>query len=229
VAQTACFCQKRIFWKGVSGVKLSVMASTHRAPQQRKARRPIMTTATAKQINSINGVDLDVLMETVGAIQKDPELGIARFRASNTWMNGNHNRSEVTGFYGARQEIAHAQAFTMDADEPPILAGQDTAPNPVEHLLHALASCLTTSMVAHAAVRGIAIEELESELEGDIDLNGFLGLDANVPKGYTEIRARFRVKADPADVDRIKALAEFSPVFNTVTRGTNVEITVDLK
>ena len=111
-------------------------------------------------------------------------------------MDGNHNRSEVTGFYGARQEITHAQAFTMDADEPPILAGQDTAPNPVEHLLHALASCLTTSMVAHAAVRGIAIEELESELEGDIDLNGFLGLDGNVPKGYTEIRARFRVKAD---------------------------------
>ena len=188
-----------------------------------------MTTATARQSNSINGVDLDVLMETVGAIQKDPGLGVARFRASNTWIDGNRNRSEVTGFYGARQEIAHGQAFTMDADEPPILAGQDTAPNPVEHLLHALASCLTTSMVAHAAVRGIAIEELESELEGDIDLNGFLGLDASVPKGYTEIRVKFRVKADPADVDRIKALAEFSPVFNTITRGANVDVSVDLK
>lgn len=188
-----------------------------------------MATATAKQTNSINGVDLDVLMETVGAIQKDPGLGIARFRASNTWVDGNHNRSEVTGFYGARQEIAHAQAFMMEADEPPILAGHDTAPNPVEHLLHALASCLTTSMVAHAAVRGIAIEELESELEGDIDLNGFLGLDGNVPKGYTEIRAKFRVKADPADMDSIKALADFSPVFNTITNSANVEVTVDLK
>jgi uncharacterized OsmC-like protein len=188
-----------------------------------------MSAAASKQINSVNGVDLDVLMETVGAIQKEPELGIARFRASNTWMDGNHNRSEVTGFYGARQEIAHVQAFTMDADEPPILAGNDAAPNPVEHLLHALASCLTTSMVAHAAVRGIAIEELESELEGDIDLNGFLGLDDNVPKGYTEIRAKFRVKADPADVDGIKALAEFSPVFNTITKSANVEVAVDLK
>ena len=188
-----------------------------------------MSTALAKESRSLNGVDLDVLMETVAAIQSDPELGIARFRASNTWMDGNHNRSTVTGFYGARQEIAHAQTFTMDADEPPILAGQDTAPNPVEHLLHALASCLTTSMVAHAAVRGIAIEELESELEGDIDLNGFLGLDAAAPKGYTEIRVRFRVKADPADVDRIKALAEFSPVFNTITHGANVAVTVDLK
>lgn len=188
-----------------------------------------MATVTAQRTNSLNGVDLDALMETVGAIRKDPELGIARFRASNTWMDGNHNRSEVTGFYGAKQEISHAQAFTMDADEPPILAGQDKAPNPVEHLLHALASCLTTSMVAHAAVQGIAIEELESELEGDIDLNGFLGLDANVPKGYTEIRARFRVKADPADLDRIMELAEFSPVFNTITKSASVDVVVDLK
>jgi uncharacterized OsmC-like protein len=74
--------------------------------------------------------------------------------------------------------------------------------------------------------RGIAIEELESELEGDIDLNGFLGLDATAPKGYTEIRAKFRVKADPADVESIKALAEFSPVFNTITNSANVEVTV---
>ncbi len=117
----------------------------------------------------------------------------------------------------------------MEADEPPILAGQDEAPNPVEHLLHALASCLTTSMVAHAAVRGIAIEELESELEGDIDLNGFLGLDPSVPKGYTEIRAKFRVKADPSDIEEIESLATFSPVFNTIAEGANVEISVDMK
>jgi uncharacterized OsmC-like protein len=84
-------------------------------------------------------------------------------------------------------------------------------------------------MVAHAAVRGIAIEELESELEGDIDLNGFLGLDDNVAKGFTEIRAKFRVKADPADMDSIRALTEFSPVFNTIQNSANVEVTVDLK
>ena len=84
-------------------------------------------------------------------------------------------------------------------------------------------------MIAHAAVRGIPIEELESELEGDIDLNGFLGLDPNVPKGYTEIRANFRVKADPNDVDKIKSLAEFSPVFNTISQGAKVEVSIDLK
>jgi len=177
--------------------------------------------------NTINGVDLDTLMGTVNAIQQDPELGISRFRASNTWLAGNHNRSTVKGFYGAKQEIAHKQTFTMDADEPAILAGHDEGANPVEHLLHALASCVTTSMVAHAAVRGIRIEELESELEGDIDLRGFLGLAPDVPKGYTEIRVKFRVKANPEDIPMLKKLTTFSPVFNTITKGANVRIDVE--
>lgn len=177
----------------------------------------------------VNGVELETLMGTVKAIQADPELGVCHFRATNQWLNGNHNRSTVTGFYGAKQEMQHKQTFTMDADEPAILAGDDNGANPVEHLLHALASCLTTSMVAHAAVRGIAIEELESELEGDIDLNGFLGLDANVPKGYTAIRAKFRVKADPKDMDQIRELVKFSPVYNTLTNGTPVDVQVAMK
>ena len=186
-----------------------------------------MTTVTSIRSNTVNGIDLDTLLETVGAIKADPELGIARFRASNTWLEGNRNRTTVTGFYGAKQEIKHAQNFAMDADEPPILAGRDTAPNPVEHLLHALASCLTTSLVAHAAVRGIAIDEVESELEGDIDLNGFLGLDPSVPKGYTAIRAKFRIEAEPDDMEEIESLAMFSPVFNTITQGANVTVSFD--
>lgn len=184
---------------------------------------------TQKMTNRRNGVDLDILMETVNAIKADPELGASRFRARNIWLGGNHNRSTVKSFYGAKQEIEHKQTFRMDADEPPILAGNDEGANPVEHLLHALASCLTTSLVAHAAVRGIEVEELESELEGDIDLRGFLGLAADVPKGYTDIRVRFRVKAKPEDVPRLKELAKFSPVFNTITHGANVEVDVELK
>ncbi len=175
----------------------------------------------------VNGVDTTALMETVKAIQADPGLGACHFRATNTWLSGNHNRSTVTGFYGARQEIGHAQTFTMDADEPAILAGHDQGANPVEHLLHALASCLTTSMVAHAAVRGIEIEALESRLEGDLDLNGFLGLDPNVPKGYTAIRASFRIKAAPEHISRVRELANFSPVFNTLTQGTPVAVSVE--
>ena len=177
----------------------------------------------------INGIEIDTLKATIGAIQNEPGLGACHFRATNKWLSGNHNRSTVTGFYGAQQEIAHKQNFMMDADEPAILAGNDEGANPVEHLLHALASCLTTSMVAHAAVRGIEIDELESEFEGDIDLRGFLGLADNVPKGYTAIRARFRVKADPADLETLRGLANFSPVFNTLTNGTDVDVRVELK
>ena len=177
----------------------------------------------------INGIEIDTLKATIGAIRNEPDLGACHFRATNKWLSGNHNRSRVTGFYGAQQEIAHKQTFRMDADEPPILAGNDKGANPVEHLLHALASCLTTSMVAHAAVRGIQIDELESEFEGDIDLRGFLGLADDVPKGYTAIRAKFRVKADPADLETLRRLAAFSPVFNTLTNGTDVDVKVELK
>ena len=183
-------------------------------------------TTTPSTTRQINGVDLDTLQATVQQIKDDPGLGACRFRARNAWLGGNRNRTTVTDFHGAGQDIPHLPPFTLEADEPPIMAGHDEAANPVEHLLHALASCLTTSMVAHAAVRGIPIEALESELEGDIDLNGFLGLAPEVPKGYTEIRARFRVKARPEDLPRIRELAAFSPVFNTISNGARVLVDV---
>jgi uncharacterized OsmC-like protein len=115
----------------------------------------------------------------------------------------------------------------LHADEPPILAGGDEGANPVEHLLNALASCVTTSLVAHAAVQGIHIESLESELEGDIDLRGFLGLAPDVPKGYTNIRVKFKVKTDSENVKKLKKLASFSPVYNTLINGTKVDIEIE--
>ena len=174
----------------------------------------------------LNGVHLETLQGTVNAIAGDPAMGQCKFRASNTWLGGAHNRTRITGFYGASQEIAHRQSYELHADEPPILAGNDVGANPVEHLLNALAACVTTSMVAHAAVRGIRIESLESELEGDIDLRGFLGLDTSVPKGFTDIRVNFRVKTDPENIDNLKQLSTFSPVLNTLTHGANVNIQV---
>jgi uncharacterized OsmC-like protein len=191
------------------------------------------TTNTRIQYNMnegmVNGIHMDTLQGTVNAIQQEPELGQCRFRARNQWLGGNHNCTTVTGFYGARQEIAHKQQFQLHADEPPILAGNDEGANPVEHLLNALAACVTTSMVAHAAVRGIRIDELESELEGDIDLRGFLGLDSEVPKGFTDIRIRFRVRADVDNMERLKRLTAYSPVFNTITQGARVDIQVEPK
>ena len=187
------------------------------------------STMPAATASIVNGIDIATLMATVTAIRDTPALGACRFRARNQWLAGAHNRTGVEGFFGAEQEIAHRQPFALDADEPAILAGQDTAANPVEHLLHALASCLTTSLVAHAAVRGIALGAVESELEGDLDLRGFLGLDAAVPKGYTAIRVTFRVEAAPADLPTLRELARFSPVLNTLTAGTSVAVAVEPK
>ena len=182
---------------------------------------------TAATTTRVNGIDLKVLNETVGAIQADPELGKCHFRASNRWIDANHNCTTITGFYGAKRDFAHKQSFELHADEPPLLAGSDEGANPVEHLLNALASCVTTSMVAHAAVKGIHIEALESKLEGDIDLRGFLGLDTKVPKGYTNIRVTFKVKTDEDNLQKLKKLAEFSPVYNTLIHGTKVDIQVE--
>ena len=183
--------------------------------------------ATEEDLNRVNGIDLNVLKETVSAIEADGELGKCKFRARNKWIGAGHNCTTVYEFYGAGQEMTHAQEFELHADEPPVLAGEDQAANPVEHLLHALAGCVTTSMVAHAAVRGIHIEELESELEGDIDMRGFLGLDPNVPKGYTSIRLKFKVKTDTENLKQLKSLAEFSPVYNTLIQGAKVDIEIE--
>lgn len=179
----------------------------------------------------VNGVDVGKLFETIDAIKQTPNLAVFKFRLNNEWIDGGHNRSTIKNFYGAGQEDATRQGpFVLEADEPPVLLGKDQAPNPVEYLLHALAACVTTSMVYHAAAKGIRIEEVESRVEGDIDLRGFLGLDENVPRGYKNIRMTFKIKADAPDekLEEIVRLGpSFSPVFDTVTRAVNVEVGLD--
>jgi hypothetical protein len=85
-----------------------------------------------------NGVDVDVVNGVINAVTENPELGKSKFRVNNKWIDGGHNRTTVLGFYSAGQEISHTQQFILEADEPPIMAGQDQAPSPVEHLLNAL-------------------------------------------------------------------------------------------
>jgi len=184
---------------------------------------------TIEMTNRKNGVDLNVLGGTVAAMKDDPVLGHGKFRVQNTWTDGSRNTSSISGFYGARQEISHSQVFQIHADEPPILAGSDQAPNPVEILLSALAACLTTSLVAHAAVADIEIGSVQTEIEGDLDLNGFLGLDPNVPKGFNDIRVTMHVEADSKNELKIRRLALFSPVYHTLTEGVNVTVDIDLK
>jgi uncharacterized OsmC-like protein len=175
----------------------------------------------------LNGVDIGAVQNTVQSIKENPGLAKGKFRARNKWINGGFNQSKINGFYCAQQELSHKRPFTLEADEPPILAGEDKGANPVEHLLHSLAACMTTTLVYHAALRGIRIDEIESELEGDIDLRGFLGLSNDVRRGYENVSVKFKVKADGEDIDRLKALSKLSPVFDVTSKGTNVDVSIE--
>ncbi len=175
----------------------------------------------------INGVDVGRLEQTVQAVQQNPSLGISQFRAVNRWINGGHNRSTIKGFYGAGQEdTTRMKPFVLDADEPHVLLGKDQGANPVEFVLHALAACLTTSLVYHAAARGIRIESIESKLEGDLDLQGFLGLSDQVRHGYKQIRVNFTIKSDAPAKD-LEELTKFSPVFDIVSNPVPVSIQIE--
>jgi uncharacterized OsmC-like protein len=186
-----------------------------------------MQPAAVQEPVYMNGVNVTGLFETIKAVQADSELAKFQFRANNTWMEGGHNRSTIQGFYGCRAEDkSRTEPFILDADEPPVLLGQDTGANPVEFVLHALAACLTTTMVYHAASRGIEIEAVDSSLEGDLDLRGFLGISAEVRKGYQKIRVRMRVKSD-ADPEKLRALAQFSPVYDVVSNSVPVDVVVE--
>jgi uncharacterized OsmC-like protein len=182
----------------------------------------------AKLVEAVvtNGINVTEYEEIVRAVKDQPELAKFRFRAGNVWEMGGYNRTTIRGFYGAGEEQgAEDRSFVVDADEPPVLLGEDRAPNPVEYLLHALAACLTSSIIYKAAARGIPIESVESTLEGDLDARSFLELSDERRKGYQNIRATFKVKSD-ASPEVIKELAEFSPVLDVVTHGTPVSLRV---
>jgi len=186
--------------------------------------------AETRDENRVNGVDVDRLFDTIDAIKVEPGIAKFKFRITNKWMDGGHNHTTIKDFHGALKDHPHDEPFELDADEPEVLLGEDKGPNPVEYLLTALAGCLTSSLVYHAAAKGIEVRGVESHLEGDIDLRGFLGLSKDVPVGYEEIRVSFKIDADiseQAKQELIEAAQKYSPVFNTVTGPTRVMVQLD--
>jgi uncharacterized OsmC-like protein len=177
-----------------------------------------------------NGVDTEVMFGTLDAIKAQPELGRFQFRARNRWIDGAHNRTTIKDFYGAGQEDgSRAEAFVIDAGEPAILLGTDTGPNPAEYLLHALAACLTTTLVYVAAARGVHLTKVESTLEGDMDVQGALGLSDEHRNGFEQIRVSFRVEGDAPEEKLREVVAraqQRSAVFDMVTNGVPVSVDV---
>lgn len=179
-----------------------------------------------KTTMKLNGLDLEQMTATVQAIKDDTDLARFQFRARNRWIDGGVNRSTIQDFYGAgREDDSRTEPWLFTNGEPPILLGQNEGANPVEFLLHALAGCVTTTLVLHAAARGIRLMELATELEGDIDLRGLLALDDLVSPGYQQIRIKMHVKADCPDheLDELLAFAQaHSPVCNTICQPVPV-------
>jgi len=183
--------------------------------------------AQKTQEKVINGVDVPRLTETLQAIRGDTGLATFRFHVRNRWLGLGHNRSLIRNFYGAGENHrAGKEPFVVDNDEPEVLLGEDQAPNPVEYVLHALAGCLTSTLVYHAAARGIVIESIESNLKGEIDVQGFLGLSDEIRKGYQNIKVTLRVKSD-ASVEQLEELAKFSPVYDTLSNPVPVTVAVE--
>ena len=193
------------------------------------------TPTTAKRSRTpvaMNGVDTPTLFATIGAVRAQPELARFRFRAINAWVQGTHSRSRLETFEGAGGAQKHVREFSYDADHPQVLVGRDHGPTPVEFLLHALAACITAGIASVAAARGVTLYEVESTVEGDIDLRGVLGISGEVRNGYEGIRASFKVRGDGSPekmreiVDQSRAR---SAVYDVLTRGVPVTLSIDAK
>jgi uncharacterized OsmC-like protein len=176
-----------------------------------------------------NGVDTATLFATLDAVKGNNDIAKFQFRATNRWISGTHNQSTIHGFYGAGQEMTHQQPWTFDADHPAVLVGNDNAPTPVEYVLHALAACLTAGLANIAAARGVNLTEVESTVEGDINLLGILGLSDEVRNGYEQIRVSFKVKGD--DPEKLRQVVEQSrqrsAVFDIITNSVPVTVEVE--
>jgi uncharacterized OsmC-like protein len=180
----------------------------------------------------VNGVNVDQLFSAIDLFKQKPELAKFRFRATNKWIDGTQSQARVKDFFGPGKEDTSRELRSFDLDEPPVLLGKDEGTNPVEYLLVALSGCITTSLVVHAAAKGIAIKGVESRFEGDIDLRGFMGISKEVPVGFKEIRVYFKIDADISDEQKEELLRmgeKYSPVTNTIKSSTPVSVQLDRK
>lgn len=184
-------------------------------------------TNTAKNLDHlVNGVDTNRIVELATSMSQDEHYGTFRFRAHNEWIDGSRSRTIIKGFHaGNHEQTERKQALTVNADQPVFLAGQNTAPNAVEHYLNALVSCLNTTLVAHASVQGIPIESLDISAEGEMDARGFFGVSADVNRGYQKVHVAIQAKT-PADEATIRNLISFSPVYEMVARAIPVEMSI---
>jgi uncharacterized OsmC-like protein len=187
-------------------------------------------TMTATTVR--NGINVTQLLETIEAAKAEPAVGTFTFRASSAWKDGTHNTGAIDAFTHAGQEDdTRGAPFVLEGDEPPILLGSNQGPNAVELVLQALGFCYAVGYVANAAARGIDITRMDYEVEGDLDVRSFLGLDGARP-GFTEIRVTGRVSSPNATDAQLTELCQYvqdtSPVRDTLANPVPVRTTLEI-
>ena len=182
---------------------------------------------------STNGIDVEQLVQTIEAIKADPGLASFTFRATTAWQEGTHSVAQIGSFtHAGEEDRSRAAPLLLEGDEPPVLLGRNIGPNAVELVLAALGFCYSVGFVANAAARGIELEELTYEIEGDLDLRSFLGISDEVRPGFHGIRAKATVKATGAGEQELTELCRYvqdtSPVRDVLANPVPVATTIEV-
>lgn len=176
---------------------------------------------------AMNGVDVPNFVATLGAVDNQREIAHFTFRANGEWKSGTHSKVDFNSFYGACAEGEHRVTHSIEGDHPEVLCGADNAPTPAELLLGALSACLTAGIGNIASMRQIKLESVECKVEGDIDLNGILGIDPSARNGFKGVRATINIKGD-ADAEILEKIVRQSvarsAVFDVMTNGVPVAV-----
>ena len=182
---------------------------------------------TAKSVD--NGVKVEALVAAREALTNAPAGAQFKWRAACEWKNGTHSHSTVESFYGLGEEQRRKKTFRFDADHPEVFASEDIGATPVEYVLVGLASCLTAGIAAIAQYRSIQLKSVVATVEGDMDLQGILGIDDEVRNGFKGIKVTYKIDADASreDIEALVAQSQKrSAVYDIVTNPTNVVVAV---
>ncbi len=176
-----------------------------------------------------NGVNVQALLDAREALKDAPAATQFTWRASCKWVNGTYSTATVSNYFGLGEEQSHKTETTFEADHPEIFASEDRGITPIEYLLVGLASCLTAGIASVAQNRGVQLRSVESKLEGQMDIQGILGMDSDVRNGYDDIKVVFDIDADASqeDIEAIVAQSQKrSAVYDALTNPVNVTVEV---
>lgn len=168
----------------------------------------------------INGIDTDGLKQVIENVSQNPSLGKVKFQVTTTWKGTTKTETVVQGYEIGGQKVERIHTFVID--EPLELLGEDTSANPQEYLMGAMNACILNTYVIGAAMRGIKLEKVVMETEGELDLRGFLGIDKDIRPGYKELKYRVRLKGNGTKEqyeDVHKAVIATSPNYYNLSRA----------